>query len=492
MPEEILPTPSDPDTSDISRKYSVASGDALLRSSDTLNIASYVPSRVIRYYEKLVDEGKQVPEAGWKSPISSILLVADISGFTALSKYLLESKGKDGPDLTSQYLNQYFHRMMCIIQEYGGDVLKFAGDALLINFDMSKECAKRAVECALVLVAKCDNYSPSDDMPIRLSLHAAIGGGSGVEMHIGGIGGRREHCISGGFFNEVGELVDASNAGQVAISPLIHSLIEDFDYFEVTPLALRLSRPATPARLGRTVRHTISRRPSLAAPLSSRDLTVNPDSATSRNASGDDLTISLESALSESDDESASAYLVAFNDPSHIDSISVTYQSHRFRDLMVNAPTTTTYLDAEVQKHLMKYVQPFVRGALECGSADHMAEMRHVSTIFCYLPSFEEVGLTVYQQVLTALQLLLSIHDGMALLSCRAGVGAAGMSRFFYFFSIARCVTAVYNRRQGNSHDSVLRTPGYFVSSSIASSFDDGVYSFAVAEPNCKAVYNSC
>ena len=44
---------------------------------------------------------------------------------------------------------------------------------------------------------------PADDMPVTLSLHAAVGGGDGVEMHVGGIGGRWEHCISGDFFLEV-------------------------------------------------------------------------------------------------------------------------------------------------------------------------------------------------------------------------------------------------------------------------------------------------
>ena len=48
--------------------------------------------------------------------------------------------------------------MMCIIQKFGGDVLKFAGDALLINFERTPENARRALQCALVLVAQCDNY----------------------------------------------------------------------------------------------------------------------------------------------------------------------------------------------------------------------------------------------------------------------------------------------------------------------------------------------
>ena len=65
------------------------------------------------YYVGLVDNGQAPPEEAFTSPLSSILLVADISGFTKLSKHLLSTKGKDGPDLTSQYLNKYFHIMVC-------------------------------------------------------------------------------------------------------------------------------------------------------------------------------------------------------------------------------------------------------------------------------------------------------------------------------------------------------------------------------------------
>ena len=78
--------------------------------SDTLNVASYVPSRVIRHYETLVEEDKQPPKAEHITEMECVLVVADISGFTALSKYLLETKGKDGPDLTSQCVQSRAHR----------------------------------------------------------------------------------------------------------------------------------------------------------------------------------------------------------------------------------------------------------------------------------------------------------------------------------------------------------------------------------------------
>ena len=82
-----------------------------LSLSLSLSLNTHTPTH--SYYVGLVDNGQAPPEEAFTSPLSSILLVADISGFTKLSKHLLSTKGKDGPDLTSQYLNKYFHIMVC-------------------------------------------------------------------------------------------------------------------------------------------------------------------------------------------------------------------------------------------------------------------------------------------------------------------------------------------------------------------------------------------
>ena len=85
-------------------------------ATDANNISTVcpvqVPSRVIRFFENVVAAGDPPPESELVQPISSILLVADISGFTKLSKFLLETKGKDGPDLTSQYVFSLTQRQL--------------------------------------------------------------------------------------------------------------------------------------------------------------------------------------------------------------------------------------------------------------------------------------------------------------------------------------------------------------------------------------------
>ncbi len=64
---------------------------------------------------------------------SGVLLLSDISGFTALSETLAR-KGKEGIEELTNILNNYFGAMLRIIKKHDGDVLKFSGDALLVGF----------------------------------------------------------------------------------------------------------------------------------------------------------------------------------------------------------------------------------------------------------------------------------------------------------------------------------------------------------------------
>jgi class 3 adenylate cyclase len=60
----------------------------------------------------------------------TVVLFADVSGFSKLSESLAK-KGSLGAEELAIYLNAYLERMLKIIHRSGGDVLKFAGDALL-------------------------------------------------------------------------------------------------------------------------------------------------------------------------------------------------------------------------------------------------------------------------------------------------------------------------------------------------------------------------
>jgi hypothetical protein len=62
------------------------------------------------------------------------LAVADISGFTALTE-ALSREGPGGVELLTRCMNGLFSRVIDLALEHGGDVSKFAGDAMMILFE---------------------------------------------------------------------------------------------------------------------------------------------------------------------------------------------------------------------------------------------------------------------------------------------------------------------------------------------------------------------
>ena len=87
------------------------------------------------------------------------LLFVDISGFTQLSLVMdVES--------LSNAINSYFERIVNEIKSHGGDILKFAGDALFAEWKVSRHtpftnldyCVSIAATCAASIVASCSDY----------------------------------------------------------------------------------------------------------------------------------------------------------------------------------------------------------------------------------------------------------------------------------------------------------------------------------------------
>ena len=104
-----------------------------------------------------------LPNDGERTPISknhdSALLFVDMSGFTKISTILdLES--------LSNAINSYFQLIVNEVTNYGGDILKFAGDAIFAEWKASctkpnqniDYCVMRASECAASIVANCSDY----------------------------------------------------------------------------------------------------------------------------------------------------------------------------------------------------------------------------------------------------------------------------------------------------------------------------------------------
>jgi class 3 adenylate cyclase len=98
-------------------------------------------------------------------------------------------------------LNSYFEQLVRLIASQGGDVFKFAGDALIVLWPESKEDlatrTRRAAQCALDIQKNLNAAELSKDPPVSLSIKLGVGVGPINIVHIGGVLNRVEYLAVG-------------------------------------------------------------------------------------------------------------------------------------------------------------------------------------------------------------------------------------------------------------------------------------------------------
>lgn len=136
---------------------------------------------------------------------------------------------------TVQAINTYFNLLVDIVVENGGDVLKFAGDALFAAWPSSNQTELpartcRAAMCGARIVGRCSNYPIVDDENRRgqiatLNVHCAVGTGELVGVHVGNKK-RREYLFLGDPIDQVVEALSNSGLGEVVASPQAMKLLK--------------------------------------------------------------------------------------------------------------------------------------------------------------------------------------------------------------------------------------------------------------------------
>ena len=154
-------------------------------------------------------------------------LFADVSGFTALTERLA-GRGPQGVEELTELLNDYFGRLVAVVDVHGGDVVKFAGDAILAiwaaNDARPDEAAARAAACGLALLDALSE-SPTADQA-RLTLRIGIGVGEAVALHAGGQYGRWELLVGGPPVVQAGAAEKAARPGEVVLSAEAAELLD--------------------------------------------------------------------------------------------------------------------------------------------------------------------------------------------------------------------------------------------------------------------------
>ena len=201
-------------------------------------LLGYLPAILIKkILEQKQSEKKKAPIT---MPIKTVSLFADISGFTKLSESF-SKKGRKGSEFLAFCLNRYMELLINIIGKNGGDIIKFAGDALLViwpqekggNEDKINSC-RRAVQCALQIITKLDKLEMIQGRV--LSVKVGLGFGECKVLLVGGIFDRFECLVVGESMRQAcSSECHCQGGGEVVVCESVYNLIKQYYDFELAP-----------------------------------------------------------------------------------------------------------------------------------------------------------------------------------------------------------------------------------------------------------------
>ena len=148
--------------------------------------------------------------------VEGTLAFVDVSGFTALTERLAV-RGKAGAEEVSDVVGATFAQLLEIAYEYGGEMLKWGGDAALLLFEEPGSAARAARATWLISRAmpRLGNVSTSAG---RIRLGVSIGVHRGrFDLYLVG-DGHRELVITGPPATQTTAMEGAANSGEVLVS----------------------------------------------------------------------------------------------------------------------------------------------------------------------------------------------------------------------------------------------------------------------------------
>jgi class 3 adenylate cyclase len=144
------------------------------------------------------------------------VLFVDISGFTALTEQFA-AIGPSGAEDISAVLNNFYGQWINIIKSYGGDIIKFAGDGLLVIWQYSnlEKATLLAAQTALQAHRELEHFRAGER---TLSTRIALGAGEIILTGLGGVFNRWEMVITGDAVDQIVRAQPNLKPGQIVVS----------------------------------------------------------------------------------------------------------------------------------------------------------------------------------------------------------------------------------------------------------------------------------
>ncbi|KAG2523197.1 hypothetical protein JM16_005431 [Phytophthora kernoviae] len=236
----VVMIPKTPDNSEEEARKGARDrlSSGMLRKELDMRLTAYLPAVVRRHLERQdMTQALPMPTTHRTMVVS---MFADVSGFTAMTESLA-ARGPVGAEDLAKHLNSYFEQLLRLVSSAGGDVFKFAGDAMLIFWPESKEdtmdsLLRRALQCALRIQSHLHQAELARG--VVLSVKVGVGIGEATIAHLGGESDgattRIEYVAVGPALEQAFSAEHQAEAGDVICSSECWERVNT--YFDGTPV----------------------------------------------------------------------------------------------------------------------------------------------------------------------------------------------------------------------------------------------------------------
>jgi class 3 adenylate cyclase len=153
------------------------------------------------------------------------ILFIDMSGYSKITAAIAHR----GAHFLSHHVNSYLEKLLTIIQRHGGDVIKFAGDAVVAVWDGPKEYLDQNVLCAATCALQMQRQEPSHTVvgppahpeTLAFRIHCGIAAGV-IESEVFRATTHEHmqqffHSVGGEPLARIGEIVEVAKAGEIGV-----------------------------------------------------------------------------------------------------------------------------------------------------------------------------------------------------------------------------------------------------------------------------------
>ncbi|MGB9737338.1 adenylate/guanylate cyclase domain-containing protein [Chloroflexus sp.] len=175
-------------------------------------LSTYLPHRLVVHRLATTDNRP------WIEWVEGTLLFVDVSGSTALAERL-SSLGREGVEIVTETLNTYFGGLIRRIQQAGGDLITFGGDALLVLFTDDDHAYTATIVARDMLHAQAGFTREVPGIGVfPLTMHIGIESGR-VALVNAGRDETMRYSAMGTCVERVAHAEELSSSGEIVIGP---------------------------------------------------------------------------------------------------------------------------------------------------------------------------------------------------------------------------------------------------------------------------------